>query len=145
MGLVDLDKELVDKIKGLKLEFKDEPQPELLIRLPNRDKDVGYELEVKTSEFTSLCPLNLTQPDYATLIIRYKPKDWIVELKSLKFYLVSFRQVPVFHEQVPATILKALVDLLGPRELIVAGLFAVRGGLATTISAVFKEEVEEGD
>lgn len=138
--MVDLDKEVVSKIKNLRLEFGDTPQPELLIRLPNSDKDVNYELEAKTTEFTSLCPLNLTQPDYATLIIRYKPKDWIVELKSLKFFLVSFRQVPIFHEQVPATILKALVNLLSPKELLVAGLFTTRGGIATSVSAVYREE-----
>ena len=137
MIVVKLDKELVDRIKGLKLEFKDATQPELLIKILNRDNDIDYSVEIVTSEFTSLCPLNMAQPDYATIVIIYKPKSWTVELKSLKFYLASFRQVPIFHEQVPATILKALVDLLNPRSMEITGQFTIRGGISTTVSAVF--------
>lgn len=138
--MIELDKVLVDKIKNLKMEFKEEPQPELLMRIPNRDKDVDYEVEAVTDEFTSLCPLNTTQPDYATLTIKYIPKDWCVELKSLKFYLVSFRQVPIFHEQVPTTILKELVKLLEPATMEVIGQFTIRGGLDTTVRAVYDTE-----
>lgn len=135
--MINLDQELVSKIKNLKMEFKDEPQPELLIKIPNADKDVEYSVEVSTSEFTSLCPLNTSQPDYATISVRYIPEEWCVELKSLKFYLVSFRNVPVFHEQVPAVILKALVGLLKPKELVVEGQFTVRGGIYTKVTAIF--------
>jgi len=141
--MIGLDKELVDKIKGLKLEFKDEPQPELLVRIPNKDKDVDYTIEIVTNEFTSLCPLNLAQPDYATIIINYTPGDWCVELKSLKFFLVSFRQVGIFHEAVPAAILKELVKLLLPVRVEVTGQFSTRGGLATTVRAAYDIETPE--
>lgn len=141
--MIELDKELVDKVKNLKMEFRDTPQPELLIKIPNRDKDVEYEVEIVTGEFTSLCPLNLAQPDYATISIFYKPGDWTVELKSLKFYLASFRQVPIFHEQVPAVILKALANLLNPKKMEVFGQFTIRGGIQTAVRAVFPEEEEQ--
>lgn len=138
--MINLDQELVDKVRGLKLEYKEEPQPDLLIRMPNRNKDVDYLVEVVTNEFTSLCPLNVAQPDYATILISYKPKEWLVELKSLKFYLVSFRQVTVFHEDVPSLILKELTRLLEPTSLEVVGQFTVRGGLNTTVSAGYPTE-----
>lgn len=141
---MDLDKELVGRIKGLKLEFQDRPQPELLVRIPNRHTDVRYEVEIVTREVTSLCPLNISQPDYATLYIVYTPKDWLVELKSLKFYLVSFRMVPIFHEDIPATILKTLVLVLDPERLEVTGVFTTRGGLDTTVKASYIREDENG-
>lgn len=138
--MIKLDKELVDRVKGLKLTYKDEPQPELLISIPNQGSGIEYEVEIVTNEFTSLCPLNLAQPDYATIVIRYTPKDWCVELKSLKFYFVSYRQVPIFHEAVPALILKHLVSLLDPASLEVVGQFSTRGGLNTTVRAVYSKE-----
>lgn len=138
--MIELDKILVDKIRGLKMEFKGEQQPELLIRIPNKDEDVNYEVETITNEFTSLCPISLVQPDYATIAVRYKPGDWLVELKSLKFFLVSFRQVPIFHESVPGAILKALVELLEPLSMEVVGQFSTRGGLSTTVKAVYERE-----
>jgi len=140
--MIELDKILVDKIRGLKMEFKGEQQPELLIKIANRDKDVDYEVETVTNEFTSLCPISLVQPDYATIAIRYKPGYWLVELKSLKFFLVSFRQVPIFHESVPGAILRALVGLLEPVSMEVVGQFSTRGGLATTVKAVYDKDIE---
>lgn len=133
--MINLDAELVSQIKTLQMEYKDSPQPDLLIRMPNQEVEIAYEVEVVTNEFTSLCPLNLAQPDYATLIISYIPSRWCVELKSLKFYLVSFRQVPIFHEQVPTAILKALSELLEPHWLKVEATFTTRGGLTTTVTA----------
>lgn len=133
--VISLDEKIVEKIKGLKMEFKDEPQPELLIKIPNQETKLVYEVDIVTNEFTSLCPLNLAQPDYATILVSYMPDAWCVELKSLKYYLVSFRQVPVFHEQVPPMILNSLWDLLDPRWIKVEGQFTVRGGLVTTVVA----------
>lgn len=131
--MINLDKEIVDKVKNLKMVFKDEPQPELLIRLLNQETKLVYQVDIATNEFTSLCPLNLAQPDYASILISYMPDQWCVELKSLKFYLVSFRQVPIFHEQVPTKILSSLWDLLDPGWIRVEGQFTVRGGLQTTV------------
>ncbi len=75
------------------------------------------------------------QPDSATMNISYSPKDLCVELKSLKYYLTSFRTVEIFHESVPAIILKALDQLLHPKWIVVEGLFAIRGGVVTTVTA----------
>ena len=132
-----LDPELVRKVKELKLEFRDRPQPELLVRIPNTNRDINFYVETVTSEFTSLCPLNLYQPDYATITIKYRPDKWLVELKSLKFYTTSFRMCPVFHEEVPAVILRDLINLLQPREMEVTGYFTIRGGIKTTVKAVY--------
>lgn len=132
-----LDPALVAKVKGLKMEYTDKPQPDLLIRVPNPSPETDYEVESVAPEFTSQCPLNTTQPDTATITIHYKPGKWCVELKSLKFYLNSFREVPIFHEAVPTTILTALVALLEPKWIVVNGRFGVRGGISTNVRAVF--------
>jgi len=137
--MIELDQVIVERIRGLKLEYREEPQSELLISIPNRDKNVDYEVEIVTNEFTSLCPLNLAQPDYATIIITYRPEELCVELKSLKFFLVSFRQVPIFHEMVPSVILVALTKLLTPVSMVVVGQFSTRGGLSTTVRAVYEK------
>ena len=142
---MDLDKELVKRVKTLKLEISDKPQPELLIRIPNTNQSIEYDVHVETKEFTSLCPLSLSQPDYATIVVDYTPRDFLVELKSYKFYLVSYRMTPVFHEMVPAKILRDLVDLLSPKEMTVTGVFTTRGGIDTTVSAYYSQEVKRSD
>jgi len=142
--VVNLDQELVERVKGLKLVFKDRPQPELLIRIPNHNGNTSCDVETVTNEFTSLCPLNTSQPDYATITVRYSPGDWLVELKSQKFYYVSYRQVPIFHESVPALILKDLVGLLNPLYMEVVGQFSTRGGLSTTVRAGYEDPSQTG-
>ncbi len=134
---INLDKALVDQVRNLKMDYEVEPQPELLIKIPNRTPKIEYEVEITTKEFTSLCPLNTSQPDYAEIVIKYTPDLFLVELKSLKFYLVSFRMVSIFHEEVPVVILEALKTLLEPRDLGVVGHFTTRGGLDTTVTAVY--------
>ena len=124
------------------MEYKERPQPELLIRIPNPNKRADFAIKHETTEFTSLCPLNLTQPDYATITIHIVPNDWLVELKSLKFFLVSFRQCPIFHEAVPSYILECLVKLLKPRRMMVSGQFNTRGGLYTVVEATYDEETD---
>lgn len=136
-------KDLEYRIKNLKLEFKDTPQPNLLIALPNGNLGIDFEVEVSTPEFTSLCPLNLSQPDYASINITYIPDKLLVELKSLKFYLASFRMVPIFHEQIVPGILVALTSLLDPKWIKIVGYFTVRGGLTTTIGAESGKEILE--
>lgn len=133
-----VDAELANKIKTLSLQFKEKPQPELLIRIPNTI-DSPFTVENVFPEFTSLCPLNISQPDFATITLRYIPKSFLVELKSLKLYLTSYRQCPIFHEQVVPSILNDLVKLLGPVEMLVAGNFTVRGGISTSVSSYYKE------
>lgn len=144
MPNIHLDKELIDKIKGLKLSYGSEPQPDLLISLPNNDIDSDFEVRISTYEFTSLCPLNMAQPDYATLHINYIPNSRLIELKSLKLYIVSYRLVPIFHEMVPNLILKHLVSLLSPQWMEIVGNFSVRGGLDATVIARYSENVRVG-
>lgn len=92
---------------------------------------VGYPvvLSITVPEFTSLCPVT-DQPDFAALKIDYTANNWCVESKSLKLYLMSFRQSGAFHEQCLVTICNDLVTLLNPRTMIVAGTFGARGGIA---------------
>lgn len=111
------------------------PHAHLLERFPNpatlRDLMVpGAELEVeiKTSEFTSLCPLT-GQPDFATIIIRYTPRLWCVESKSIKLYFGSFRNAGEFHEACVQRMGRDLVALLDPEYLQINGEFTPRGGI----------------
>lgn len=95
---------------------------------PGRD----YVVEFTAPEFTCLCPMT-GQPDFATIYIRYIPDKTIIELKSLKLYLWSFREEGVFHETVTNTILDDLVSAISPRWIEVVAKFYVRGGIDTTI------------
>ena len=144
---VDLDQDLVAKIKGLTVTYGVEPQPGLLIPIPNRFPENIYMVDITTSEFTSLCPLHTAQPDYATIGIEYTPGESLVELKSLKLYLVSYRQCPVFHEEICNLILNDLVEAIEPLEMHIKGIFTTRGGLDTTVHSHYTrplspEEIE---
>ena len=141
MAFSTIDPNLKRKIKELTLTYLDEPQPELLVAVPNPHPNQRYEEELVYPEFTSLCPLAPSQPDYATLTICYVPKDLITELKSMKLYLVSYRSVEIFHEAVVGQILKDLVDCCHPIKMSVKGVFTPRGGIHTTISAEYKEPI----
>jgi len=131
-----LDPKLVEHIKGLKMEFGDQPQEQLLVQIPNPTSGPGIYVEHRSLEFTSLCPLNVSQPDMGEISIWFEPKEFLVELKSLKLYLVSFRTVQVFHEAVPVVIRDALLTVLGDVRLSVTGTFNVRGGIGTSVTAV---------
>ena len=131
--------ELKEKVKSLKLEYKSQPQSELLIAMPNPYPNREYEQEIVTSEFTSLCPLNPGQPDYATLTIDYVPDRSIIELKSLKFYLASYRMVEIFFEEATNRILEDLVDAIKPRKMDVMIQWNIRGGIGTKIKASYNK------
>lgn len=85
-------------------------------------------IHIRTSEFTSLCPIT-GQPDFATIDIQYIPKDWCVESKALKLYLLSFRNKGEFHEACVNRICNDLVTLLQPEYMCVRGEFTPRGGI----------------
>ena len=140
MSFSKVNPELRKKIKELSMSFTDKPQPELLIPIPNPSPDIEYKITVISPEFTSLCPVTPTQPDYATVAIEYYPKDRIIELKSLKFYLVSYRTVEIFHEAVIGNILKDLVNTCGPKKMKITCDFTVRGGIHTVIEANYNGE-----
>lgn len=104
--------------------------------VPNPHPDRDYEVAMAVPEFTCLCPLT-GQPDFATIRIRYGPDQHLVELKSLKLYLWSYRQEGVFHEDVTNRILDDLVATVRPRWAEVVGDFNVRGGIKTEVRAVY--------
>lgn len=105
-----------------------------LERFPNRTKVRRYTVEFTCPEFTCICPKS-GFPDFATLHIRYVPRDWCVELKSLKLYINQFRDRGVFHEDVTNVVLDDLVRLLDPWEAEVVGDFNVRGNIKTVVRA----------
>lgn len=106
--------------------------PNLLQSFPNPEPGRDYEIRFDCPEFTCVCPLT-GQPDFATIRIRYVPDRLCVELKSLKLYLWSFRQLGAFHEKVTNDICDDLAELLQPRWLEVEGDFMVRGGIHTLV------------
>ena len=113
---------------GRMVEAPADPQSAVLERVPNPHPDTAYVARFTAPEFTSLCPVT-GQPDFAHLVIDYVPQDWLVESKSLKLYLTSFRNHGAFHEDCTVSIGKRLVALLEPRWLRIAGYWYPRGGI----------------
>ena len=124
------------------------PRPELLETFANPYANRDYEIQMDCEEFTSLCPmggvesdasdLELLQggaPDFGTIRITYMPGDLCIELKSLKFYLWSFRNEGIFYERAVNRILDDLVDSVKPKWMKVVGDFNVRGGIKSVITA----------
>lgn len=128
-----MDKQLKKRVSELKLEYKSHPQKELLVAMPNPYPGREYEEEMATNEFTALCPLNPGQPDYANLIIKYVPDKHIIELKSLKFYLTSYRMVEMFYEEATNRILDDLVKVVKPRRMEILAEWNTRGGIGTKV------------
>jgi 7-cyano-7-deazaguanine reductase len=100
--------------------------------IPNPAPDRDYWVELVCPEFTCLCP-RTGQPDFATFHIRYIPDKLLVELKSLKLYLWSFRDEGHYHEEVTNKVADDLFEALEPRTLEVEARFNVRGGIETTV------------
>jgi 7-cyano-7-deazaguanine reductase len=104
------------------------PEAAQLDRVPNPHQDTDYLARFTVPEFTSLCPVT-GQPDFAILVIDYVPGPWLVESKSLKLYMHSFRNHGAFHEDCTVAIGKRLADLLEPRYLRIGGYWYPRGGI----------------
>ena len=103
--------------------------PEILEAFDNKHPDNDYFVKFVCPEFTSLCPMT-GQPDFATIYIRYIPHIKMVESKSLKLYLFSFRNHGDFHEDCVNIIMKDLIKLMNPKYIEVVGLFTPRGGIS---------------
>ena len=99
---------------------------------PNPERD--YTIHIDTPEFTCLCPIT-GQPDFATIEIQYVPDQLCLELKALKLYFWSYRDVGAFHEAVTNRILDDLKNTISPRFMRLSARFNVRGGLYTTVIA----------
>ena len=104
---------------------------------PNHHPERDYVATMLTEEFTCVCPLT-GQPDFAKITIRYIPDTLILESKSLKLYLQSFRNQGTFHEHVSNVILDDIVSTLAPRWCKITAEFAVRGGISISVDAEFK-------
>jgi 7-cyano-7-deazaguanine reductase len=104
------------------------PDQAVLDRVPNPHPDSDYVARFTFPEFTVMCPVT-GQPDFATLVIDYVPRGHLVESKSLKLYLNSFRNHGAFHEDCTVTIGRRLVALLKPKWLRIGGYFHPRGGM----------------
>lgn len=127
-------------IKGLTLLGGKAQYGGILEVFPNHHPERDYTVTLVTNEFTCLCPVT-GQPDFAKITIRYIPDKSIVESKSLKLYLASFRNEGAFHEHVTNAILDDLVKAMAPRWCKVSAEFAVRGGIAISVDAEHKKVV----
>jgi 7-cyano-7-deazaguanine reductase len=107
--------------------------PDLLSVIENEYPDRNTKLEVISPEFTCLCPGARNQPDFGTITIEYVPDEAIIELKSLKLYLTSYRDDEIFHEPATNQILDHLISACHPRWMRITGQFNVRGGISTDV------------
>ncbi|MFA7638643.1 MAG: preQ(1) synthase [Parvibaculum sp.] len=104
------------------------PEEAVLERVPNPHSDTNYVARFTVPEFTSICPVT-GQPDFAHIIIDYVPGKWLVESKSLKLYMQSFRNHGAFHEDCTVAIGKRLAELLVPKWIRIGGYWYPRGGI----------------
>jgi 7-cyano-7-deazaguanine reductase len=115
----------------------DSPCPDLLEVFPNQYPNRNYITEFKFGEFTSLCP-KTSQPDFATITIRYIPNEKCIETKSLKLYLLSYRQYGCFMETLTNRILEDLVSVCSPRWMKVISNFNARGGTFINVEVEYE-------
>ena len=123
------EKENLTKLGSAHTEYKTDYDPGVLESFGNKHPGNDYFVKFNCPEFTSLCPIT-GQPDFATIIISYVPDEKLVESKSLKLYLFSFRNHGDFHEDVVNIIMNDLIMLMDPKYIEVWGKFLPRGGLS---------------
>lgn len=123
------EKENLTKLGSAGTQYKTEYDPTLLESFSNKHPENDYFVKFNCPEFTSLCPIT-GQPDFANIVISYVPDERLVESKSLKLYLFSFRNHGDFHEDVVNRIMKDLIALMDPKYIEVWGKFLPRGGLS---------------
>jgi 7-cyano-7-deazaguanine reductase len=117
------------------------PDEAVLEAVPNPHQETDYLVRFTAPEFTSICPVT-GQPDFAHLVIDYVPEDAIVESKSLKLFLSSFRNHPSFHEDCTLTVAKRIEDAISPKWLRIGGYWYPRGGIPID---VFYQSAEPPD
>jgi 7-cyano-7-deazaguanine reductase len=103
---------------------------------PNPRPERDYQIEITCPEFTSVCP-KTGLPDFGEIVIRYTPDALCVELKSLKYYLLGYRNQGIFYEAATNRILDDLVAVCQPRSMTVTGAFSARGGITTSVIAAY--------
>jgi len=110
---------------------------------PNPRPERDYEIVISCPEFTSVCP-KTGLPDFGEIRIAYVPDKRCIELKSLKYYMIAFRNRGIFFEHVTNEILDHLVAAIAPRRMTVVGDFAVRGGIKTVVTAAYERTKAKG-
>jgi 7-cyano-7-deazaguanine reductase len=124
------------EIMGNKISIFNKVAPNLLEAMPYQYVGKDINVCIETEEFTCLCPWT-GLPDFAYIVINYTPDKNVVELKSLKMYLQSYRMVGMVHESVVNSIIGDLVKAVEPKEMSIDIEFGVRGGITTTVSAQY--------
>jgi 7-cyano-7-deazaguanine reductase len=129
-------KKIHEYLKNIQLD-KSSISPEVLQAIAFENPKKNTWVEIKNLEFTSLCP-KTGLPDYGTITIKYLPDKHIVELKSLKYYFLQFRNTGIFYENLNQLILEHLVHVLDPFEMNIESNFSSRGGLTTRVTSEYK-------
>ena len=130
---VSLDEQYLGLDRRLPAKDQDSLEAGCLLAFDYEYPEQAQEIAIDTDEFTALCPWT-GLPDYGTLTVTYVPDRRCIELKSLKFYLLSYRDVGIVQEHAAARVLKDLLDLASPRWMRVALDYKVRGGIHTAVS-----------
>ena len=104
--------------------------------IPNNHRD--YEITIDIPEYTSVCP-KTGLPDFGTIIIKYVPDKLCLELKSLKYYIIGYRNLGIFYENVVNRILQDFVSACSPKRVMVTGEFNARGGMKTIVEARYPQ------
>ncbi len=134
--------ESTNKRIGYNIDSPDIVKTDILTALEYKYKGQrDIDIVIKQPEFTSVCPMT-GLPDFGCITIKYTPNVKIVELKSLKFYMLQFRNVGIFYEHLVNHILNDLVGLLDPKRMEVTGDFTARGGITTTVTAIYERKNE---
>lgn len=115
-------------ILGKNTKIPNNPDNAILEKIPSKNKGLNYVVRFTVPEFTSLCPIT-AQPDFAHIVIDYIPKDWLIESKSLKIFMSSFRNHHSFHEDCSIYIAKRLTTLLEPTWIRIGTYWYPRGGI----------------
>jgi 7-cyano-7-deazaguanine reductase len=113
--------------------------PEVLDPIPFENKGKNTRVEITNPEFTSLCP-KTGLPDFGSITINYLPNQRIVELKSLKYYFLQFRNTGIYYEELTPLILKHLVQVLDPLEMHIEAAFTSRGGISSRITSSYEKK-----
>jgi 7-cyano-7-deazaguanine reductase len=128
----------ISTYEGLQKKIRQLKTPDIEV-WENQYSDREYVVEMTIPEFTCICP-KTALPDFATIYVRYKPSKVCIELKSFKMYLISFRDVGIYHEHLVNKLLDDLVKTCKPRWMEVQVVMNPRGGIATTVKAEYKKK-----
>ena len=135
---VDLDNDKDGQIR-FDIQGEESIRSDLLEAIPFDYADSATTVAYETDEFTSVCPMT-GLPDYGKITISYTPDNKIIELKSLKYYLLQYRNVGIFYEHLVNRILDDLVRVLAPKQIEVTGEFSARGGITTMVKANYDKK-----